>query len=362
MFAARPCNGGSWLSVAEPLRNYACEVEGYRATDTIEGGKSDARPELWQQASQAYLLTSNTLAWIVAVFIFVTSFNRLFGNFTIVGQGLPSADYSLGVSGVDGCLDGFVKITSPADCAAGSSALGLQYRSSLNDGNAASVCFLCEGCDPQTVRVSTGHGGLAQWLCKKDVPTLRPALPPALPFCSDAGDCEELFASEIPVGTQNNSGLQPLPPGCAAQGHGGLAARCPRSCGLCAVVLAGCSNVAVFREDACLVGEDVVGEVCANDGDMKKEAYCTWMPTNATATATHLRAGKAPATLGSERRFVCAHCADDAAHMSAERRALMAQMLELRIEEDGREEDNREEALESNPAALAERDTLVVHR
>jgi len=192
-------------------------------------------------------------------------------------------------------------------------------------------------------------------------PVVAPTLPPAMSLCEDASECQQLFASEVQVGALDSSGFRPLPSGCAAHGNGTAAARCPRSCGLCAVVLADCNNVAIFREDACLEGEDVVGEVCANDGDMKKEAYCTWMPTN--TTATQLRAtGKAQATLGAERRFVCAHCADDAAHMSAERRAMMAQMMELRIEEDGREDSNPREALQSNVAALAERDELVVHR
>jgi len=190
-------------------------------------------------------------------------------------------------------------------------------------------------------------------------PTASSALPATSPpLCEDAIECEQLFASEVPAGALDKNGFRPLPAGCAAKGNGMIAARCPRSCGLCAMVLSGCNNVAVFKPDACVEHDDVVGEVCSGDGDMKKEAYCTWMPASANALQF---LGKA--LLGAPRSFVCAHCTDDGSRMSAERRALLAQMMELRIEEDGREStDKGKEALERNAAAIAERDALAIHR
>lgn len=194
---------------------------------------------------------------------------------------------------------------------------------------------------------SSIHNGVAQ---------VGPTLPPPLCEDVDARECAQLL-SEVPHGPADSRGIPPLAPGCSPHSNGTAAARCPRSCGLCAVVLADCHRVRVYSHDACVEGQDVVGEVCANDGDMRREAYCTWMPSN-KSDASPLSTSTAVA---APRHFVCAHCVDE--NMSPERRAMMAQMLELRMEEDGREADRgAKDAVVNHADSIAERDALVVQR
>merc|ERR1712129_503839 len=70
------------------------------------------------------------------------------------------AECALGELGVNGCLDGYVQITSPQVCSDVSSALGLMYDSSQNKDTASAealVCNRCEGCQNKTVRVDDCH-------------------------------------------------------------------------------------------------------------------------------------------------------------------------------------------------------------
>merc|ERR1712129_311581 len=80
------------------------------------------------------------------------------------------AECALGELGVDGCLDGYVQVTSPQVCKDVSSALGYTYESHRNKdtvSTAALVCNRCEGCKNKTVRVDDCHGALARWVCCK---------------------------------------------------------------------------------------------------------------------------------------------------------------------------------------------------
>eukprot|EP00927_Polykrikos_kofoidii_P023271 TRINITY_DN21493_c0_g1_i1.p1 TRINITY_DN21493_c0_g1~~TRINITY_DN21493_c0_g1_i1.p1 ORF type:complete len:401 (+),score=71.94 TRINITY_DN21493_c0_g1_i1:58-1260(+) len=125
----------------------------------------------------------------------------------------------------------------------------------------------------------------------------------------------------------------------SGSGSMSIADMCPRTCGLCAVVLSDCVQLAlVGGNSSCIVGEDVVGEVCAADGDVTQEGYCTWV--------------HAPQT-----RFVCARCADRVA--SPERRAVLAQVTELRLEEDARP---MSQLVAVNAASMRERAALTVPR
>merc|ERR1712106_588843 len=80
------------------------------------------------------------------------------------------AECALGELGVNGCLDGYVQITSPQVCNDVSSALGLVYEPHHNKDlhwAAALVCNLCTGCTPNTTRVDDCHGDHARWVCCK---------------------------------------------------------------------------------------------------------------------------------------------------------------------------------------------------
>lgn len=99
----------------------------------------------------------------------------------------------------------------------------------------------------------------------------------------DASECANLLASANGTSDLSKPGFGSLPHECSPQSNGTLAARCPRSCGLCALVLADCHSLKIYDRGNCRVGEDVVGEVCSEDGHMTKEAYCTWLPTTSAA-------------------------------------------------------------------------------
>lgn len=186
--------------------------------------------------------------------------------------------------------------------------------------------------------------------------------PPALCEDADPGECANLL-TQTPLNsseraatpTKNGGPIPALPPQCSPHSGGRAAARCPASCGLCAVVLADCHEV-LIEENACKESEDVVGMVCQADGDMKKEGYCTWLPTSGTGGTITKMELQNRAAAEHPRRFVCAHCKDK--EMSFARRALMAQMLELRMEEDHRKRD----ALDERDANVRERDALTVAR
>lgn len=99
---------------------------------------------------------------------------------------------------------------------------------------------------------------------------------------------------------------------------------CPRSCGSCAIMLAGCQKLKVIDIGKdCKVGEDVVGEVCLND-DRPGESYCTYVPSKAD---------------GTKASFACGLCEDNLVQTSPERQVLMSQMKELRNEEISREDE-----------------------
>jgi len=305
MLVAEPLQDGQGRSSTTPLKSYACEVEGYQSTNmAISHGKSDAeRRQLSHYASRAYELATRAFAWLFLILLLLTLASHLFTlSSTAAHAGSPPE-----------------QIASPLV---------------LGASTLPSVVSKVVSAEQQ-------------------------------PVCEDADplECTRIFAAEAQQLHANSSGLTPLPPSCSPRGTGIAAARCPKSCGLCAVVLADCHHVAVFNEGSCVEGSDVVGEVCAGDGDMKKEAYCTWLPTNTTTSqpaSGNNRLNIAALTAPAPRRFVCAHCVD--VQMSPERRAMMAQMLELRIEEDGREASRSKEALENNAASVAERDAVVVHR
>jgi len=99
---------------------------------------------------------------------------------------------------------------------------------------------------------------------------------------------------------------------------------CSRSCGTCAIMLAGCKKLKTMDiGQDCKVGEDVVGEVCMND-DRQGESYCTYVP---------------PAADGTKATFVCGVCHDPLAEIGPERQVILAQMKELRNEEISREDE-----------------------
>lgn len=98
---------------------------------------------------------------------------------------------------------------------------------------------------------------------------------------------------------------------------------CPRSCGSCAILLAGCQKLkAVDIGKDCKAGEDVVGEVCEND-DRPGESYCTNIP---------------PKVDGTKATFACGLCQDSLIQSSPERQVLLNQVKELRNEEISRED------------------------
>lgn len=106
-------------------------------------------------------------------------------------------------------------------------------------------------------------------------------------------------------------------------------AACPRSCGHCALALGGCQKLKVVDVGSdCKEGEDVVGQVCAND-DGPSESYCTYLPPERHHNRSH-------------PLFVCARCADPAGVMTAERRVILGQIQELRSEEIAREDEKLE--------------------
>lgn len=168
-------------------------------------------------------------------------------------------------------------------------------------------------------------------------------------YCEDADPiwCSQALQAGV---NRSHVGLHSLQ-ACRLAGGDAVVTKCMRSCGICAILLSDCTNVKVAAnsEGSCNEAEDVVGEVCSNDGDLDREGYCTWMP-----------AGAVP-------QFLCGHCADSV--ISPERRAMMAQMAELRLEEDSREVerlqhkgDGSSPPLRSNVRSLRERDDLVVKR
>jgi len=331
MLVAQPLQDGQGRSSSTPLKSYACEVEGYQSIDiAVSHGKSNAeRRQLSHYASRAYELATRAFAWLLLILLLLTLASHSF-TFSSTAAHAGSAP----------------------EQAASPLVLGASTLPSVESKVSKERSNLWK-------RMQARH-----W-----VPSVAPSsfVAPAeqQPVCEDADplECTRIFAAEAQQVSANSSGLTPLPSSCSPQGNGIAAARCPKSCGLCAVVLADCHHVAVFNEGSCVEGSDVVGEVCAGDGDMKKEAYCTWLPTNTTTTqpaSGNNRLNIAALTAPAPRRFVCAHCAD--VQMSPERRAMMAQMLELRIEEDGREASRSQEALENNAASVAERDAVVVHR
>jgi len=163
-------------------------------------------------------------------------------------------------------------------------------------------------------------------------------------FCEDSSprDCAQLLSMYNNV----SHGLQAA---CHPHAAGTLAFKCPRSCGVCAIILSDCHSLEVVADPgACMEKQDVVGEVCANDGNLKKEGYCTWL-------------GGAEGAL----HFACARCSENEA-MSPERRAMTAQMAELRLEEDGREADKMlrgsNEALEDQRESYVKMTELEVRR
>lgn len=99
---------------------------------------------------------------------------------------------------------------------------------------------------------------------------------------------------------------------------------CSRSCGSCAVLLAGCRKLkTVDIGHQCKVGEDVVGEVCKND-DKAGESYCTYLP---------------PPVDGATATYACSVCQDSLTEISPERQVILSQMKELRDEEISREDE-----------------------
>jgi len=172
-------------------------------------------------------------------------------------------------------------------------------------------------------------------------------------YCEDS---DPLWCAQVLQVAANKSrrGLHTLH-ACRAAGGEAAVTNCMRSCGVCAILLSDCRDVQIVpgSTGSCNEHEDVVGEVCANDGNLDKEGYCTWMTTAKVA------GGEVP-------KFVCGRCAD--AVISPERRAMIAQMAELRLEEDARETerlqhvDGAEPALEANRKSVLERNDLVVKR
>lgn len=79
-----------------------------------------------------------------------------------------------GGTGVDACPSGFTQITADAaECAAGSTALGLTYNAGENEAGPNAVCNWCGGCVPQITRLSSNHGTAAKWVCKPTVSAFR---------------------------------------------------------------------------------------------------------------------------------------------------------------------------------------------
>lgn len=183
-------------------------------------------------------------------------------------------------------------------------------------------------------------------------------------FCED--DDPAWCERALTVGSNASSSSVVWQRLCQATGASDVAAKCPRSCGLCALVLAGCLKIeeVIGSAGSCNVGEDVVGEVCANDGDLVKEGYCTWLPAVALSTSS---TAPSPTQGRPPVRFACGHCADSPNFLSPERRAMEAQMAELRIEEDGREADyslgeSGSMPLTQNRVSMQERNDLTMTR
>lgn len=307
---------GECCSSAAPLRKYACNVEDYHSLeqDYIQDhwhakAKTEGR-YLPQHASQAYGMATNVFAWVV---------------FTLFVIALASRCLSVPVAVAEANLPSNITQALPA-----ASAQALPSARAQASPAAAQVSPTIAD-KPHTV-VARAAG---------------PTMPPVLCEDADLQECALLLAGEDPTGPPPALGtFTPFPAACSPHAGGKAAARCPRSCGLCAVVLGDCRRATVVHDASCEEGQDVVGEVCGHDGKMTEEAYCTYLPTGSS--------------LGEPMSFVCAHCAEE--QLSPYRRSLMAQMLELRLEEDGREAGHSEEALENNADSVAERDALVVHR
>lgn len=403
MFVAQPLQDGQGRSCTTPLKSYACEVEGYQSIDiAISHGKSDAeRRQLSHYASRAYELATHAFAWLFLILLLLTLASHVF-SFPSTGAhaGSPpeqdAAPLVLGASTLPNASPSpsqlwkkmqarhWVPSVAPSDVSKVAptlpSARQLLATNTLEDKDVVEALkevvsnelkekeALKEEKDYSAHKLARVNELEAENARLREqmmqvMQSTKAAPAEQQPVCEDADplECARLFAAEAQQFSADSSGLTPLPSACSPRGSGTAAARCPRSCGLCAVVLADCHHVAVFNEGSCVEGDDVVGEVCSGDGDMKKEAYCTWLPTNTTATKPANGNNRLNiAALTPPRRFVCAHCVD--VKMSPERRAMMAQMLELRIEEDGREASRSKDALENNAASVAERDAVVVHR
>ena len=79
-----------------------------------------------------------------------------------------TSSYALGPLGEDKCPHQLSSsLSTPQACAQAAYKAGLAYDASANDGSADAVCHVCGGCEPPIVRLSSGHGSSAKWLCQK---------------------------------------------------------------------------------------------------------------------------------------------------------------------------------------------------
>ena len=73
----------------------------------------------------------------------------------------------LGELGTDACRSGSTEITDETSCEAAATRFGYTWDASEGDKSGSLTCnyMYCTGYDPHIVRLPSGHGALANWLC-----------------------------------------------------------------------------------------------------------------------------------------------------------------------------------------------------
>ena len=87
---------------------------------------------------------------------------------TVKGQSITDGGlYSLGNQGEDKCPIGYNPINDTTECEAAAQHLNSFWDDDSGVRDPDSVCNYCYGCSPIHVRLSSNHGDLAYWICKK---------------------------------------------------------------------------------------------------------------------------------------------------------------------------------------------------
>ena len=68
---------------------------------------------------------------------------------------------------MDACPTDAKAITDPAKCEEAAKAFGYVWEEALGSETGTPICHYCTGCASKVVKLSSGHGDGAYWMCKK---------------------------------------------------------------------------------------------------------------------------------------------------------------------------------------------------